>query len=495
MKQGRQIFFLLVLIVTLDIALLSHWALLIRGIALLIYLCIVLSVSFILMLENRSPYKTLLWIYVLIFIPIFGYVFYFFSGQLEVKGYLFYRKREQDEQFIKSRIQDYHPMDWGTLSATEQSIATFIQRESDFPVSFGTTTKILKNGQEKFPQIKESLLKAKTYIHMEYYTFRTDQIGTEIIDILINKAMEGVEVRFLFDAVGSFKISNKALQAMEAAGIVVACFSPIKYGFFNQKLNFRNHRKIVIIDGKTGFVGGLNVGDEYLGKVKRFGFWRDTHVMVEGDALADLHSVFLLDWAYVVNEPQPQEYLYPAKRTENSGGVQVVASGPGLNQGLMGDLYFYMIISAKKSIWIATPYFIPSKAIRTALSIAGRKGIDVRLMVPEISDGFLTQYGTRSYFGELLEAGVDIYMYQKGFMHQKIMIIDGELASIGTANMDLRSLNLNFEVNVFLYQSQSVQDLVHYYLDDISESVEVQRERALLARIKESFARLFSPVL
>ncbi len=499
MKEGRQLFLSLLMLVCVYVFFLSPFSAFVKLIFAIIYVITIFCICFMLMLENRSPYKTLLWIYVLIFFPVIGYIFYIFSGQLEVKGFLFYGKKQKDEEFIKRQLKDYQSSKQKDLPEKINDVFSFVQNETSFPVSFHSSTFILKNGSEKFPAVKEQLMKAASYIHLEYYTLRSDEIGMEIIEILMKKAKDGLDVRVLFDAAGSLSLSKEAIKGMEEAGVQVACFSPIKYGFFNQKINFRNHRKIIVIDGTVGFVGGLNIGDEYLGRVKKFGFWRDTHVLVKGEALHALHGIFMMDWAYVTNTECPDILKYEKAKVQSDGGVQVVATGPGMNQGLMGDIYFNMIVSAKKSVWIATPYFVPDKAIRTALTIAGRKGIDVRLMVPEISDGFLTQYGTRSYFGELLRNNVKIYHYQKGFMHQKIVIVDGEFASIGTANMDLRSLHLNFEVNLFLYHASSIKDLIRYYQDDMAESERIDYEeyknRHWSLRVKESFARLFSPVL
>jgi cardiolipin synthase len=287
---------------------------------------------------------------------------------------------------------------------------------------------------------------------------------------------------------------------MKKAGIQVNSFLPIKYGFFNQKFNFRNHRKIIVIDGAIGFVGGLNVGVEYLGEDERLGFWRDTHMVMEGEAVQTLHAVFLLDWDYVSNEYllETEEYLTPIP-VEGDGAVQVVPSGPDTQEGIMSDLYYSMISCATKSIWIATPYFVPTESIRTALRIASRKGVQVRIMVPEINDGFLTQYATRSYFPELLRSGIEIYSYKKGFLHQKVIIVDGDLASIGTANMDMRSFHLNFEVNVFLTGTSSIKELVEHYEEDMKDSKKIRPvgfyKRSVWERTKESTARLFSGVL
>ncbi|UOR11395.1 cardiolipin synthase [Halobacillus amylolyticus] len=500
MKQMRQVVFVCLLILTFYIIFLSDQPFWIKSLALVAYLLIILSVSYVLMLENRSPYKTLLWIYAIVFFPVIGYIFFVYSGQLQVKGHLFQKKREDNKTYLKDLLQQSPSTYFGKLGKEEQFISNLIKGESHFPLSFSSRTRVLKDGEETFSAMKESLKKAKEFIHMEYYTFRDDKIGTQITDILVEKARSGIEVKVIYDDVGSLKISKDALLRMEEAGVTVACFLPVKYGFFNQKINFRNHRKIIVIDGEAGFVGGLNIGDEYLGLDEKIGFWRDTHLMVEGEVIRSLHAIFLVDWSYLTDERLAQKnYISTPNLENNPGGVQVVASGPDANRGIMGDLYFTMISSAKHSVWIATPYFVPNKDIRTALSMAAKKGVDVKLMVPEISDGFLTQYGTRSYFDELLDKGIDVYMYQKGFMHQKIMIVDGQYASIGTANVDFRSINLNFEVNVFLFQMDSVRQLVSYYELDIKDSEQVNqvlyKNRGLVTKTKESFARLFSPIL
>lgn len=295
---------------------------------------------------------------------------------------------------------------------------------------------------------------------------------------------------------------SKDLNEMLDAGIRAHPFSPLKYGFFNQKFNFRNHRKIIIIDGEIGFTGGLNVGVEYLGENENFGFWRDTHMLLTGEAVYTLHTVFLLDWEYVSGErvlENQRAIKKPVEDEELDGAIQVVASGPDTQQGIMSDFYYTMLSCAAQSIWIATPYFVPDEAIRTALRVAAAKGIEVRIMVPEINDSYLTQYASRSYFAELLRNGAEIYSYKKGFLHQKVIIVDGNIASIGTANMDMRSFHLNFEVNVFLYGSSSIRDLVAHYEEDMEDSELISPvkyyKRGFIERSKESFARLFSGAL
>lgn len=502
--RKRRIEFLIafVLLISLSMLLFCNLSNTAKGWILILYIAAIMVSICSLMLENRSPQHTLLWIYVLVVFPVLGYLFYLFSGQLYLKGYLFRSKRKKDREEWKRLLQQDDSPDLAFLQDGQHSFAKFANHRSPTPISTASRSYILKNGEETFSAIKEKLKEAEQFIHIEYYIFRTDRLGKEIISILIEKAMQGVEVLFIFDAAGSRKIAVEDIQSMEKAGIKIQVFSPLKYGFFNQKLNFRNHRKIIIVDGKIGFVGGLNVGIEYLGEDEKIGFWRDTHMKLTGEAVYSLHTVFLLDWEYVSGESVLKKYPKVKSAVDNSildGAVQVVASGPDTQQGLMSDFYFAMIASAEKSIWIATPYFIPDEAIRTALRIAAAKGVEVRIMVPEINDGFLTQYASRSYFPELLRTGAEIYSYKKGFLHQKIIIVDGNLASLGTANMDMRSFHLNFEVNVFLYGTSSIRDLVAHYEQDMEDSEKIgpvqYYKRGFLERSKESFARLFSGVL
>ncbi|RIW33241.1 cardiolipin synthase [Bacillus salacetis] len=501
MKRRLEFLFVIILIACVYIFLYTGFPAYIKAGAASVYILIILITVFSLLLENRSAQHTLLWIYVLVCFPVFGYFFYLYSGQLYLKGYLFKNKRKNDREEWQRLLKNENTPDLSFLQDNQRSFASFANKVAWSPISTSSTTKILKNGDETFSAIKEKLKTAQHYIHMEYYIFRSDRLGKEIISILIEKAKAGVEVLFIFDAVGSMHLSSKDIRAMQEAGVQVQPFLPLKYGFFNQKFNFRNHRKIIVIDGVAGFVGGLNVGVEYLGQDEKFGFWRDTHMMLEGGAVFTLHTVFLLDWEYVSGDMILEKYQeHPEIPSEDlDGAVQVVASGPDTQLGIMSDLYYSLISSATKSIWIATPYFVPTESIRTALRVAASRGVEVRIMVPETNDGFLTQYATRSYFSELIRCGVEIYSYKKGFMHQKIIIVDGNLASVGTANMDMRSFHLNFEVNVFLLGNSSIRDLSAHYEEDMKDSVRVRPveyyKRGVIVRAKESFARLFSGVL
>lgn len=450
-------------------------------------------------LQNRSVPRTLLWTFLLLLVPVAGYILYVYSGQLLFKGALFKSKRASDRELFealgKNKTTLRLPL---MLNDIQRGFITYLERVTLTNQNQNTKTQILKNGEETFEEVKQRLLEAKDFIHLEYYIFRYDRLGQELMDILSEKVKEGVEVRLIYDAFGSYALSEQDRRKMVDAGIQLHPFLPLKFGWFTQKFNFRNHRKIIVIDGKIGFVGGLNVGVEYLGEDNKFGFWCDTHVLLEGEAVQTLHAVFLLDWKYVCGEMLFEEARYlNGVPVEGDGLVHVVATGPETRD--MGDHVYGLITSATKSIWIATPYFIPNQTIMTALRVAARKGIQVRLMVPQRNDSFLTQYATQSYFPELLRAGVELYTYQKGFLHKKVIIVDGDMASIGTANLDLRSFHLNFEVQLFLSGTDSINTLVTHFEEDLKECSRVRPvafyKRGLGVKWKESFARLFSGVL
>ncbi len=407
-----------------------------------------------------------------------------------------------DEQtFLKFQGQREWAIEQMPIGEHQRPLLQLAHRIGKSPVSLATETRVLTNGEETFSTIFEELEKATHHIHLEYYIVRHDEVGQKLKTILIEKAKKGVHVRFLYDAVGSWKLSKTYIQELRDAGVEMIPFSPVRLPFLSNTINFRNHRKIIVIDGTIGFVGGLNIGDEYLGKDKYFGFWRDTHLWIRGEAVRTLQLIFLQDWYYMTGKTLlTPEYLSPELvHYDGQGGVQLIAGGPDQKWEVIKHLYFAMITSAQRSIWIASPYFVPDEDILTALKIAALSGLDVRILAPKRPDKKIVFYASRSYFPELLEAGVKIYEYSKGFLHSKIMIVDGELASIGTANMDMRSFHLNFEVNAFLYHTDSTKKLVADFLEDLKEAspidYETFQQRPLSIRVVESVSRLLSPLL
>ncbi|WP_028402587.1 cardiolipin synthase [Ectobacillus panaciterrae] len=458
-------------------------------------------IGFVIFLENRQPAKTLTWLIVLGIFPVIGFFAYLLFGQNFRRKRLFQKKALLDEQaFLQYKENAKQKREYLEENEHQGLLFRLADRLGTLNISFHTETKVLTNGEETFSSIKEVLQKAKRHIHMEYYIVRHDKIGTEIKDILMEKAQEGVKVRFLYDAVGSFRLSKEYIQDLKNAGVEIFPFFPVRFPILSDKINYRNHRKIIVVDGNEGFIGGLNIGDEYLGKDEYFGFWRDTHLYLRGEAVQSLQLIFLQDWFYMTGEAVLDTMFMSAERTEeNLGGVQLIAGGPDNKWETIKDLYFTMIASARKSIWIATPYFIPDDDILSALRVAALAGIDVRLLTPSKPDKRTVFYASRSYFPELLEAGVKVYEYKQGFLHSKIVIVDSTLASIGTANMDMRSFHLNFEVNAFLYDTPSIQKLVKDFEEDITVSEEIHMERfknrRLVMRIVESTYRLLSPLL
>ncbi|KGX87719.1 cardiolipin synthase [Pontibacillus litoralis] len=460
-------------------------------------------ISIVIFFENRHPSQTLTWLLVLAAVPYIGFFFYIMFGQNYRKRKMFAQKGELDDQAFQqiegSRFIDQNQLK--QMGDHQRLLFSLAQRLGNSPITFNTETKVLTDGDVKFTVLLDELKKATHHIHMEYYIVRHDEIGQEIKEILKEKARNGVEVRFLYDAVGSWQLSSTYKQEMIEAGVHIVPFSPVRLPFLNNKINFRNHRKIVVVDGDVALVGGLNIGDEYLGRDAYFGYWRDTHLYVKGESVRSLQLIFLRDWYYMTGEALLMNEYFSPKLIEanNLGGVQMIASGPDNEWEVIKHVFFSMIVSAKKTIWIASPYFIPDDDIRTALKNAALSGVDVRLLVPSRPDKKIVFYASHSYFPELLEAGVKVYAYQKGFMHSKFIIVDNELASIGTSNMDMRSFHLNFEVNAFLYRTESTFTLVNDFLNDLQHSEEIMleefRKRPLYRRFFESTCRLLSPLL
>ncbi|WP_044481095.1 cardiolipin synthase [Paenibacillus antibioticophila] len=462
----------------------------------------VITIGLAIFMENRNPSSTMAWMLVLALLPVVGLVLYFLLGQNYFKRRKFDKKAEEDRKSFE-RIDhngNLLPRDLSQFSPGQQRLLQMSQRLARTPFSMATRTRVLTNGEETFSTLLKELKKARHHIHMEYYIYRADEIGREIQKTLIERAKAGVEVRFMYDAVGSLGLPKSFINELRAAGVKVGVYGEVRFLALSSRVNYRNHRKIVVIDGNTGFIGGLNVGDEYLSRSKTYGFWRDTHILVKGEAVRSMQVIFLQDWQYVTGEKiMDLEYLSPQLEQGCSGAVQVIASGPDNEDKVLKSVFFAMITTAKKSIWLATPYFIPDDDILTALRVAALSGIDVRILFPAKPDKRLPFLASHSYFPALLEAGVKIYEYEKGFLHSKLLIADGEVATVGTANMDMRSFHLNFEVNLLLVQTDSVRKVVRDFERDLLSTkrivlTEFMKKKVVL-RFMESAARLLSPLL
>ncbi len=471
-----------------------------------LYFLTVASVVFNVILENRNPVRTLAWIIVLVTIPLIGFVFYLYFGVNYRKNKMFSMKGLGDMKWLQYMSEDQKQL----LQKSEflkrresvevKKLMTLLLNNSKALLTRYNQVEILNNGEETFPALFKALLQARKFIHLEYYIIAEGSLATRLKEILLQKAAEGVEVRVIYDDVGSWSLSKPYLRELREAGIQIFPFLPVRFHHFANKANYRNHRKIAVIDGEVGFVGGLNIADRYMDGVAEIGVWRDTHLRVVGEVVTSLQVIFLIDWYFVRRELllDKDEYL-PYVRTEGNVVVQAVTSGPDSDWASIQQAYFTLINMAKKYVFISTPYFMPGETTLNCLKTAAMSGVDVRILLPHKSDSWLTHWCTRSFAEELLEAGVRIYWYQKGINHSKVIVVDGIVASVGTANMDLRSFEQNFEVSLIIYDREVVKRLAADFIEDLKVSSEgtIQRWkfRPKRNKVRESIARLFAPVL
>lgn len=483
-----------------------NWKGIAIDIGILLYILTILAIIYTIILENRNPVRTLAWILVLVLLPGVGLLFYIYFGMnyrkikmFSMKGlgdfkWLQYMSEDQKQRIKKAELLKKEDME------AVKPLMTLLLNNSKALLSRNNTIEILNNGEETFGSIFKAIAKAKKYIHLEYYIIDKGELGEKLKELLVAKAREGVEVRVIYDDVGSWKLPKSYIRAMQAAGIQVYPFLPVRFPLFTNKVNYRNHRKIVVVDGDTGFIGGLNFADRYLHGLPSIGIWRDTHLKVKGEAVTSLQVVFLFDWYFVRQELllNKAEYL-PNKKVDGNVVVQTVASGPDSDWTSIQQAYFTLINMAKKYVFISTPYFMPGETTINSLKTAAMSGVDVRIMIPYKSDSLLTYWCTRSYIEELLEAGVRVFQYRKGFNHSKVIVMDGLVSSVGTANMDIRSFEQNFEVNLIIYDRNVSRQLGSDFLNDLKESSEVSlhqwKFRPKRDKIRESLARLFAPLL
>lgn len=461
----------------------------------------------IIFFQRRSPQTVWTWLLILYFIPILGFLLYLMIGQdyhksrmfraKEVDGELKYAARRQEEKIYRKRLRLANP----ELRRFENLILYNLE-VAQAVLTDNNDVRFYTDGKEKFRALIDEMKQAKRYIHMQYYIIRYDEVWREIEPVLIQKARQGVEVRVLFDSMGCRGMRGKYWARLERAGVQVAEFFPALLGQFQLRMNYRNHRKIVVIDGRVGFVGGFNVGREYLGRSKKFGYWRDTHLCIEGAAVTSLAVRFVLDWNYAAKENlflEDKLFEIPDYIRNGHDPVQIISSGPDSQIKAIHDNYLRLIHSARKHVYLQTPYLIPDDSILDALKIAARSGVDVRIMVPCKPDHPFVYWATYSYLGELVQAGAKCYVYDNGFLHAKTLSVDGMVACVGTANMDIRSFGLNFEVNAVIYSERTVQRLERAFETDITKCTHVTRkvydQRGFIIRVKEQFSRLLSPLL
>ena len=392
-----------------------------------------------------------------------------------------------------------HPRD--SIGLTSDSLVLRYLQESGIPISDNNKVKLLKSGREKFIDLFEAIREAKHHVHLEYFNFRNDSIANALFALLAEKVKEGVEVRAMFDAFGNWSnnkpLKKKHLKKIREQGIEIVKFDPFTFPYINHAAH-RDHRKIAVIDGCVGFIGGMNIADRYV-RGTEWGSWRDTHFRIEGSGAAGLQASFLSDWSATTKRHIAGAEYYPAAERHTDDILQIVPSGPFGKWRALLQADSYAVSNARKRIWIQTPYYLPSDVLNSALQVAALAGIDVRLMLPARSDSKVVDLASHSYLDDMMKAGVKILFYKPGFLHSKLLIIDNSLTVIGSANMDFRSFEHNFEVNAFVYDREFTARMAGVFEDDASRCHALTPgewfNRPRPRRWAESLMRVFSPLL
>ncbi len=463
----------------------------------LIYLLDLVFLLSILFLERSDPEKALFWILMLIVLPVAGFILYLFLGQT------FYSKREFRSRNIpeglEGRVESFgrEMMDRAVKEGVpDADVARALHAAGAQMLTLRNDVRLFTDGNEKFDALKEDIMKAKRFIHLEYYIIRKDPLGDEIVSLLTRKAEEGVEVRLLVDALG-FNTGARGKRALERAGGKVGVFHSAATCFLSPKKNNRNHRKIAVIDGEIGYIGGFNIGTEYLGQGE-LGYWRDSAVRVSGSALISLSLRFNTDWLYATREDIVADGSYYC----GIGGsghtpVQIVEGGPDVGRdNAIAFQYLMMTERAERTLYIHTPYFAPNQACLLALRLAAMRGVDVRVIIPDKGDHPFVYWSNRKYAYEVMRSGVRVYEYNNGFVHSKTVVADGRMCSVGSANYDVRSMELNFEANAMIYSEDMGRQMDEAFMRDLGlcteYTIEKYESRTLGQRISTSVSWLVS---
>ena len=476
-------------------------------IAELAYILIVILVCLRIVYDVSASSKTLAYLLFVVFVPVIGMIVYFAIGNNYRKNKLYSKKLTSNKRLYEAMKARLTESSTSIIKAQESkglngnSELAYFLLNGRSPLTENNEVKLLHNGEETFPEICKALENAAHHIHMEYYIYEDDNIGNKIKEILIRKAKEGIQVRFIYDDFGSHSIGKKLTTELKENGVEVYPFYEITFFHLANRINYRDHRKIVIVDGIYSFVGGINVSDKYINPSPDNVYWRDTHMMIHGLATRHLQYIFLCDWNFCSSQKVKIEPQFFPVVNEKTGDtlVQIAASGPDSDEPTIMYSIMQAVALAKKEILITSPYFIPGESMMDTLRVAALSGIKVQLLAPEKSDSWLVNAAAYSYYGDLLDAGVEIYLYTKGFVHAKTLVVDGVLSMVGTANMDSRSFELNFEVNAVVYNEAFSQELRNYFYDDLKTSLRINKQqwdaRSLWKILPEKIARLLSSLL
>ena len=468
-----------------------HWAFL------AVYVVVIIMVMVRVLMDNRQPAKTMAWMLVLTFIPMLGIILYFFFGQTT-------RKERKIWQYSMDQLTKHSMLEFVEQKRLHLSneyrelIKLFMNQNWVLPFK-NNETEIYTSGYEFFPSLLMEIGKAEHHIHLDTFIIASDPLGQIVADALIDKARQGVEVRVIYDDVGSWKTKNRFFDRMRAEGIKVYAFMPVRFPIFTSKVNYRNHRKICVIDGEVGFIGGMNIAKRYVKGIKKLA-WRDTHVKITGAAVYGLQRAFLVDWFFVSRKLITDHVYYPvSKVAENDSLIQIVTSSPTSLWPEIEQGYVRVLTSAKQYVYMETPYFLPTDPILFAMRTAALSGVDVRLMIPYETDTKIVEWASRTYVLATVKAGVKVYLYKAGFNHSKLLVADDSIATIGSTNVDFRSFENDFEANAFFYDKKIALKVKDIFLKDQEESVALEdvrnlTHRSFLQRLWESMVRLLSPL-
>lgn len=461
----------------------------------------------VLVLGNDNPVHTLAWILVLIYLPVVGFIFYLFFGRNWRKVRLFNRKGLEDSVSLDKLWLPGDDCILEDLSPLALRIKSLLKTNSKAILTCHNQVQIYSETDEAMDSILKDIAEAKDHVHLEYFSVANDETGQLLKRALIRKVKEGVQVRFIYDDVGCWKLGRKYKRELREAGVEFVPFMPAWIPLLNSRANYRNHRKIVIVDGHIAYLGGLNIGDKYLSKSQYYGYWRDSVLRIHGEGAISLQALFLVDWYFVskqnlFTQDDVSRYLrLPPEEVKllEDIPIQITASGPDTDHASIMQAYFLAICNARRSIRITSPYLILNESLLMALKTAALSGVKIDIIVPGKPDHRIVWYGSRSYFKELLEVGINIYDYQGGFLHAKTLIVDDEILSIGTVNMDLRSFNHNFEATAMIYHPPTVAQAIDTFNEDLGKSEQVTlqqlKQKNIFTRSIESICRLFSPLL
>ncbi|WP_372945309.1 cardiolipin synthase [Muriicola sp.] len=460
-----------------------------------LYILTALTLVIGLLINGVKPSKTLAWLLAIFTIPVGGILLYIMLGR---------NRRKKKLSQMRDGILDVPPYSMSPaldkMHRKYKKLMTLVESASHYPPTDENIVTLLEDGRQTFHSIFEALDSAEEYIYLQYYIFEEGELTEKLLTLFEEKKKNGVDIKMIYDGIGSYSLSNSYIKKLKAMGVDVFPFLPFRFGRFLSSLNYRNHRKIIVVDGKVAFTGGINISDRYFKGDPNLGRWHDMHLAVKGPAVAHMEHVFISDW-FMVSEQKIEMRCSPDKvrKYREDTIVQVVPNGPDDVFPTIEQSYLSIINEASEYLYITNPYVIPSAELLKALQVASLSGVDVRLLVSEKTDSRLVDWTVRSYFDEFLKAGVRIYQFPHGFLHSKIIVSDDEVASVGTANIDVRSFEHNYEINALLYDAEIAIKLKENFLADCKESQEVQHhaiiQRPVHQKLKEGLARVFAPLL